>query len=120
MAAKRRASEIHPLDYCFRSLACQLTEIRPGSAEYSMVNKYMTTTADDGNFEIVHLFAVDRQGEADRYAKYATNENRKLLWHGSKPENFMGILRQGLRPSPTIAQRTVSMTLNGIEIGFCK
>ncbi|KAI9264234.1 hypothetical protein BDA99DRAFT_51448 [Phascolomyces articulosus] len=114
LAAKRRASEIHPLDYCFRSLHCQLNEIEKNTPEFNMVQKYMLTTAKQSGYEITHLFGVDREGEAERFEPHANNSNRKLLWHGSHTNNFLGILKQGLRTKPAIAQQNGSMFGNGV------
>ena len=64
------------------------------------------------------IFAVDREGvrpsavigdfipdfaeisempvqEAARFAPHANNPNRRLLWHGSRLTNWVGILSQG-------------------------
>lgn len=111
LAAKRRASEIHPLDYCYRALSCQLTEVGPDSSEYRMVKKYMSSTSGNNPFDIVHLFAVERQGEAERFKRFEKNENRKLLWHGSNARNFMGILKQGIRRTPATALQNVSLVI---------
>jgi len=40
------------------------------------------------------------KGEAERIAQWKNLPNRMLLWHGSKVENFLGILSQGLRIAP--------------------
>ena len=111
LAAKRRASEIHPLDYCFRSLHCQINEIEKNTTEFRMVQKYMLTTSKKTEYEISHLFSLTREGEDARFEKHANNKNRKLLWHGSQANNFLGILKQGLRTKPAIAQQTVSLFL---------
>ena len=40
------------------------------------------------------VYEVDRKGEGDRYVAHADNDNRMLLWHGSRLSNFTGILSQ--------------------------
>ncbi|KAI8149897.1 ankyrin repeat-containing domain protein [Fennellomyces sp. T-0311] len=114
LAAKRRASEVHPLDYCFRSLHCQLNEVDSTCPEFNMVQKYMLTTAQNSNVEITKLFTVNRKGEEERFASFANNSNRKLLWHGSQANNFLGILKQGLRAKPAAAAASGSMFGDGI------
>lgn len=110
LAAKRRASEIHPLDYCYRALNCRLNEIDDTSLEYKMVKKYMLTTADRTTYEIANLFSIDRAGEAERFDSISNKSNCKLLWHGSHTHNFLGLLKQGLRtkPSSTVGGHSVS------------
>lgn len=41
-------------------------------------------------------------------------ENRKLLWHGSRTTNFVGILSEGLRIAPPEAPTTGYMFGKGI------
>lgn len=48
------------------------------------------------------IFRLERPGEAERFAQWekenlASIGDRRLLWHGSMPSNFAGILSQGLR-----------------------
>jgi poly [ADP-ribose] polymerase len=46
------------------------------------------------------VFEVEREGETERFAPWGKNTNRKLLWHGSGLQNWVGILSQGLRIAP--------------------
>lgn len=46
------------------------------------------------------VFKVNRHGENERYTKYKDLHNKKLLWHGSRLTNFVGIISQGLRIAP--------------------
>jgi poly [ADP-ribose] polymerase len=52
------------------------------------------------------LYRVERRGEAERFAQHEKLENRRLLFHGSQLENYLGILKQGLRVCPTEAPTT--------------
>ncbi|KAG0181661.1 hypothetical protein DFQ29_007537 [Apophysomyces sp. BC1021] len=114
LATKYKAKEINPLDYAYRALGCQLTEITPDVAEFDMVSSYMTSTARDTGYEISYLFGVDRAGEKERFRPFENNTNRKLLWHGSCIGNFTGILKQGLRCKPGVASDNGAMYGNGI------
>ena len=54
---------------------------------------------------IVDAFKVNRHGESEGFnPKKLTNS--KLLWHGSRFSNFVGILSQGLRIAPKEAPCT--------------
>ncbi|CAO3639521.1 unnamed protein product [Cunninghamella echinulata] len=124
LAAKYRASEINSMDYAYRSLGCQLTDILEGTAEYNMINKYMTSTSGHytGTYQISNIFSIHRQDEVERYKPFENNFNRKLLWHGSRTENFMGILKQGLLLKPSRANISGSMFGEGLYFAdmFCK
>jgi hypothetical protein len=47
--------------------------------------------------DVEDIFAVEREGEEENFKEFKDNENRRLLWHGSRTTNYMGILSQGLR-----------------------
>ncbi|KAG2188413.1 hypothetical protein INT44_001166 [Umbelopsis vinacea] len=97
-----------------------MQEITPESghqATYDMVAKYMQDTADrtDGNnYDLLHLFQLERENEAVRHQPFATVDNRMLLWHGSKISNMVGILKQGLRIKPAQAYESGSMFGSGL------
>jgi len=63
---------------------------------------------------VLDAFRVIRQGEDDRYKKFAKDKNRMLLWHGSRMTNFVGIISQGLRIAPPEAPVTGYMFGKGV------
>lgn len=109
LAAKHHVDSINPLDYAFRTLDCSLRSMSPFEDlnEYQLVSNYMNSTSKS-KFEMVHLFAVNRADEATRFRPFEKEANRKLLWHGSRVGNFMGILKQGLRATPRTSSKNVS------------
>ncbi|KAM3589297.1 hypothetical protein VKS41_000165 [Umbelopsis sp. WA50703] len=120
MAAQHRNDEMNPLDYVHKSLDCDIQELSPETGHeelHNAISKYMQETGagpSGEHYDLLHLFSVDRKGEAARYQPFATNENRMLLWHGSKISNFIGILKQGLRIKPGQAYETGSMFGSGL------
>lgn len=54
---------------------------------------------------IVDCFEVIRQGEESLYNPLEL-KNKKLLWHGSRFSNFVGILSQGMRIAPPEAPKS--------------
>ena len=57
-------------------------------------------------FEISAVFRISRSGEAERLANCGVPGNHRLLWHGTKTANMMGILQQGLKIAPPEASRS--------------
>lgn len=100
---------MNPLDYAFRTLDCSLRAMSPTEDlnEYQLIMKYMNSTSKS-KFELKHLFAVNRADEEKRFHPYENSSDRKLLWHGSRVGNFMGILKQGLRVTPRTSTANVS------------
>lgn len=54
---------------------------------------------------VVDAFKIDREGE-DKIYNPLKLSNKKLLWHGSRFSNYVGILSQGLRIAPPEAPST--------------
>jgi len=91
----------HPVDVHYSELKCSLE-----AADLDLVARLQTwvsnTTSPVHNMVITvnRAFTVNRQGEAARFWPFQCLPNRKLLWHGSRATNFVGILSQGLRVAP--------------------
>jgi len=56
--------------------------------------------------KFLDIFEVEREGETDRFQPWSKNDNKKLLWHGSRLTNWVGILSQGLRIAPPEAPKS--------------
>jgi hypothetical protein len=60
------------------------------------------------------VFEVHRGLERQRFEPFEQLPNRRLLWHGSRITNFMGILSRGLHVAPKEAPQTGYMFGKGI------
>lgn len=93
-----------PLDGHYKQLNTDLKPIDRKSEEFALLEKYVRNTHAEthANFEleIEDIFNVERAGEKRRYKPFKKMHNRKLLWHGSRLTNFVGILSHGLRIAP--------------------
>ena len=71
-----------------------------------MINEYVQNTkCNYSSLEIVDCFEIKRHEEEDVFNPKNLG-NRKLLWHGSRFSNFVGILSQGMRIAPPEAPKT--------------
>ena len=58
---------------------------------YSLIHDDITTiVSGQKTLQLIDAFAVERAGESERFAKWSTDSNRMLLWHGSRLANFGG------------------------------
>jgi len=109
-------SEDSLIDANYKKLKCGLNPCEKDSDEFKMVVDYIknthASTHSSYSLELVNLFSVDREGEADRYTKDI--HNKQLLWHGSRLTNYVGILSQGLRIAPPEAPVTGYMFGKGV------
>ena len=96
-------------DY-YKQLNCNIRSIATDEPIYSTLNKYLTAKVDkndsDGfgsyygmrnKLSLVKAYELNRYGERKKFKDFG---NKKLLWHGSRITNFVGILSQGLRIAP--------------------
>ncbi|XP_044314316.1 poly [ADP-ribose] polymerase isoform X1 [Drosophila rhopaloa] len=109
---------IHPLDKHYGQLKTELVALDKSSEEFSILRQYVknthASTHSSYDLHVVDVFKVARQGEARRYKPFKKLHNRKLLWHGSRLTNFIGILSHGLKIAPPEAPPTGYMFGKGI------
>mmetsp|Transcript_11103 Transcript_11103/g.21432 ORF Transcript_11103/g.21432 Transcript_11103/m.21432 type:complete len:680 (-) Transcript_11103:80-2119(-) len=108
----------HPADTHFKKLNIDLSPVDNSDPAFEMVSNYLVNTHGATHTawktKLVNLFEVVREGEPGRFKNFSKNDNRMLLWHGSRLTNFVGILSQGLRIAPPEAPVTGYMFGKGI------
>jgi ankyrin repeat protein/predicted DNA-binding WGR domain protein len=114
LGANLNIRKIHPIDYCFNSMNIKLMELENLSIEREAILDYISKSHDYGHPESVKIFGLERKGETERFAKHLKTPNRKLLWHGSRTMNFLGILNKGLKIAPPEAPTTGQLFGKGI------
>lgn len=107
-----------PLYFQYEQLRCKLVLVEVDSQEFLMIERYMKSTHAKTHsgyaVDIVQIFRASRDGETERFQKFADTSNRMLLWHGSRLTNWAGILSQGLRIAPPEAPSTGYMFGKGV------
>jgi len=108
----------NPLEAAYHSLKCTLEPMSHDSTRYKDICEYVRKTHGPTHtsykLSVIDIFEVKREGESERFKKWAGDSNRMLLWHGSRTTNFMGILSQGLRIAPPEAPCTGYMFGKGV------
>ena len=101
-AANMRVKEISPLDYCFSALNIKMVQLAADSEEFSIIKMYIKTGIRCSAKKLIkNIFAIERSGEKERFKPWLEIGNRRLLWHGTRTENLMGIFYNGLRIAPS-------------------
>ncbi|KAJ3238586.1 hypothetical protein HDU81_007506 [Chytriomyces hyalinus] len=101
----------NPIDYAYAALGCSMKPLEAGS-ENSLLRRWIDSTKGDASVDVVSILKVSREAES---AAFEGNlSNRKLLFHGSRMSNFLGILKSGLRVAPIEAPVTGYMFGKGI------
>ena len=123
-ALDKDGNPMNPIDQQFESLGLEeAVPLDRNSTEFKNLKGYLARTHGKTHhikLRIEDIFRIERQGEAQRFkdAGFDTlaNDNRYLLWHGSRATNFAGILSQGLRIAPPEAPVNGYMFGKGIYL----
>lgn len=95
------------MDYCFSCLNIKLMELEQNTIEREAILTYIQKTDKSILDHNIEVYGIERKGEKERFQKWIDNDSeRKLLWHGSKTMNFLGILKDGLKVAPQEAPAT--------------
>nr|XP_054753684.1 protein mono-ADP-ribosyltransferase PARP4-like [Lytechinus pictus] len=98
----------------YRTLRCHMELLASESAEYEQISQQIQDSLMGANsIEVKRIFAVERFVESSNFAHHLGN--KKLLFHSSKPSNFLGILSRGLlMPKIVVDDLGVSRTDAGM------
>lgn len=115
--------EYDKLEANYKALKTGLEPMDKHSDLYKLLESYAYNTQDKTvytpTFVVEDIFNVTRESEEGRYEPWKENENRVLLWHGSRLTNWVGILSQGLRIAPPEAPKTGYRFGKGVYFADC-
>ncbi|GLD95842.1 hypothetical protein PINS_up004520 [Pythium insidiosum] len=109
LGAKLRQQTVHPIEYMYDALQIKASTLSSDSAEYSLLKNYFfagVRPRDHERYAITNIFSVERRNESERFMNLVRSDaafmsrHSKLLWHGTRRNNLMGILSEGLRIAP--------------------
>eukprot|EP01122_Echinamoeba_exundans_P012170 TRINITY_DN503_c0_g1_i1.p1 TRINITY_DN503_c0_g1~~TRINITY_DN503_c0_g1_i1.p1 ORF type:complete len:911 (+),score=243.47 TRINITY_DN503_c0_g1_i1:100-2733(+) len=108
-SADEELTRTHPLDRNYNKLGLDLKPMNKFSREWKTVQKYISNGHNPqtlhNTLTLVDAYHVVRPGETEKFKPFESTK-RKLLWHGSRLCNYVGILNQGLRIAPKEAPMT--------------
>eukprot|EP01129_Flabellula_baltica_P002999 TRINITY_DN12865_c0_g1_i1.p1 TRINITY_DN12865_c0_g1~~TRINITY_DN12865_c0_g1_i1.p1 ORF type:complete len:501 (-),score=112.46 TRINITY_DN12865_c0_g1_i1:47-1489(-) len=110
---------MNPIDVNYRKLRCEINPLERYRSEYQLIEDMVNNTqSDEFDFEVEvdTVFEIDRAGEEERFEPYKKLPHHRLLWHGSRLTNYIGILSQGLRIAPPEAPVTGYFLGKGIYL----
>lgn len=119
--AQTQELNMNPLDVKYRKLRTKIVPLESYQQEYSVIQKMVENTqSKDFQFSSVSLegvYEIEREGEVQRFEPFSKMPHHRLLWHGSRTTNYIGILSQGLRIAPAEAPVTGYFLGKGIYFG---
>lgn len=108
-------SKIDDISDVYDSLKMKINPLRKGTKKYGdIVDKFHKTHSDNHRFRmgIENVYEVTKPEWDNEFNPHKCRVN--LLYHGSRTENFLNILQNGLKIKPPGAAHTGSMFGNGI------
>ena len=126
-------NNIHPIDYIIKALGCNIEVLeRPRNinpnhlrTEEEYIYNFINTT-NSTNAPITEVYKIT-QSVNDNNFNLKNFSNRYIFFHGTKVENVIGILSQGLKIAPVQAINTGKSYGSGIylsdsftlSLGYC-
>ena len=97
-----RKDEIHPLDYIFHSLNCNIDMLEENCLESQLILQYLYNSRGLRSSKVEQIFKIERQADREKHQAEVgrLEDGRKLLWHGTSMANLISILSRGLRVEP--------------------
>ncbi|KAI9324923.1 poly polymerase catalytic domain-containing protein [Obelidium mucronatum] len=106
----------NPVDGKYASLKVDMKPVDKKGETFKLVEKYTENTHGHTHqqykLKVEDVFELSKEDEFDDLG--GKLHNRKLLWHGSRITNYVGILSQGLRIAPPEAPVTGYMFGKGV------
>ena len=87
-----------PIDSHYKTLQADLSHVDRDEENFQQIQQYFDKTKSSG--KLLDVWEVNRNGEKERYQKFDSLQNRKLLWHGTNIAVVAPIITSGLRIMP--------------------
>jgi len=105
----------NPIDENYENLNCEIDPLEKESKEFKLVREYLKNTSNGRAIAMIDIFKIKRGNEDETFNPLKL-KNKKLLWHGSRFSNFVGILSGGLRIAPPEAPSTGYLFGKGVYL----
>lgn len=87
------------MDENYKRLKTNINVIHESENVFKTVDEYIQNSSSGYRLKLLDCFEIEREGEKERFNPNKL-DNKKLLFHGSRFSNFVGILSTGLRIAP--------------------
>lgn len=101
------------IDQKYKALSCEIGFIEPGSGAFRELEAYVIASqVKHKNVRVKQIYTLKRGAEHQTFTD--TIGNQKLLFHGSRIKNWVGILSRGI----LLPKIVVSMGVNRTDAGW--
>jgi len=106
------------VDVQYEELDCRIGVVDTVSTEWALIHRAIqdthANTHSTYSLSVEKIFKVARDGEMERFLADPCQNNKRMLWHGSRLSNWASILKNGLRIAPKEAPVTGYMFGKGV------
>ncbi|MCB9640103.1 MAG: WGR domain-containing protein [Myxococcales bacterium] len=96
----------------YAALGCEIDILGAKSSEFKKIKKFVVESqVDTDDIEVLNVYKISRPAEEARYLGDLGNE--QLLFHGSRIQNWVGILSRGLLMPKVVVKIGVERTDEG-------
>ena len=108
---------INPIDYIYESLGIKIKalDLKEKISISKYLIEYIKETYNSTKYGISNIFEIEKSNNDSKFNP-ENKENVVLLFHGTKIQNLLGILSQGLLIAPIEASSTGASYGNGIYL----
>jgi len=101
------------IDQEYEALGCQIEAIDRGNPKFGELKEYVEKSQiKTNNVRVQNIYTLKRKGEWDAFTK--TIDNQRVLFHGSRIQNWVGILSRGI----LLPKIVVSLGVNRTDAGW--
>jgi hypothetical protein len=116
-AAAHRQKEVDAYSYIQTALECHFRMLNPHEWEAQHILQYIYNSSS--HTKVHAIFAVSSKSSKELFDSHHSFDPKNMgthmyLWHGTKPENLLSILKLGLLPAPPSALKNGSLFGDGI------
>jgi poly [ADP-ribose] polymerase len=82
-------------DQEYEALGCKITPVEAKSAEYQEMTQYVVASqVKSQSIQVENIFRISRPAEEKAYT--TSMDNQRMLFHGSRIQNWVGLLSRGI------------------------
>ncbi len=101
------------VDAKYDALGCEIDVVLPSDPHFAEIKKYVEDSQKKTkNVKVRHIYRLKRPNEHETFA--GDVENQRLLFHGSRVKNWVGILSRGI----LMPKIVVSLGVNRTDAGW--
>ncbi|MCC6875865.1 MAG: WGR domain-containing protein [Sandaracinaceae bacterium] len=101
------------IDQKYKALGCEVGWVEPGSGNFKELEDYvLRSQVKHKNVKVKNIYTLQRKAEREVYDASVGNE--RLLFHGSRIKNWVGILSRGI----LLPKIVVSLGVNRTDAGW--